>query len=84
MSVGAQTMQRIRDELKLTQEHLAKFLDVPVRHVGEWESGTRPVEGPIVRLLELMDNDPEYFRVRFFGATPGCPDIRRPQRSHRS
>ena len=83
MSMKPGQVKRIRDLLGLTQEHLAQFLDVTRRRVSEWESGKRTVCGPAGRMLKLMNDDPDYFRVRFFGATPGCPDVRKPRVSRR-
>ena len=83
MSSEARKMKRVRELLGLTQEHLAKFLHVPRRRVSDWESGKREIDGPVRRLLTMMEGEPDYFRVRFFGATPGCPDIRKAERSYR-
>jgi predicted unusual protein kinase regulating ubiquinone biosynthesis (AarF/ABC1/UbiB family) len=47
----------VRECLGLSQRDLAAELDVAHGAVGLWESGARPVPGPVLRLLSLYEQD---------------------------
>lgn len=44
----------IRRRMGLTQDGLAKLMNVDVRTIRRWESGERSIPGPAVALLELL------------------------------
>jgi predicted unusual protein kinase regulating ubiquinone biosynthesis (AarF/ABC1/UbiB family) len=47
----------VRDNLGLSQRDMAAELDVAHGAVGLWESGARPVPGPVLRLVSLYEQD---------------------------
>jgi len=47
----------VRDCLGLSQREMAAELAVAHGAVGLWESGARPVPGPVLRLLDLYEED---------------------------
>lgn len=53
----AARLRRVRDTLGLSQRDMAAELDVAHGAVGLWESGARPVPGPVLRLLSLYELD---------------------------
>jgi predicted unusual protein kinase regulating ubiquinone biosynthesis (AarF/ABC1/UbiB family)/DNA-binding transcriptional regulator YiaG len=53
----ASRMRRVRECLGLSQRDMAAELDVAHGAVGLWESGARPVPGPVLRLLSLYEQD---------------------------
>jgi DNA-binding transcriptional regulator YiaG len=50
-------LRRVRHCLGLSQRDMAAELDVAHGAVGLWESGARPVPGPVLRLLSLYEED---------------------------
>src|SRR4051794_16105736 len=50
-------LRRVRDCLGLSQRDMAAELDVAHGAVGLWESGARPVPGPVLRLISLYEED---------------------------
>lgn len=50
-------LRRVRDCLGLSQREIAAELDVAHGTVGLWESGARPVPGPVLRLLSLYEEE---------------------------
>ena len=55
--VTPQAFKRIRtDRLGLTQSQLATLLRIQDgRTIRNWESGRRPISGPVSYLMELLD-----------------------------
>jgi len=53
----AARLRRIRDSLGLSQRDLAAEFEVAHGAIGLWESGARPVPGPVLRLLSLYEQD---------------------------
>ena len=51
----AERVQRVRDELKLSQPVFAEVLNVSVSLVRAWERGARKPEGAAQRLLQLLE-----------------------------
>ena len=65
-SIKGIDIKNIRTKLKLTQKELADFLNVSKKTLERWETSERPVTGPCVPLLRILDEDPdllEYFCV---------------------
>jgi predicted unusual protein kinase regulating ubiquinone biosynthesis (AarF/ABC1/UbiB family)/DNA-binding transcriptional regulator YiaG len=54
---SAARLRRVRDCLGLSQREMAAELDVAHGAVGLWESGARPVPGPVLRLMSLYEQD---------------------------
>ncbi|WP_413289645.1 AarF/UbiB family protein [Bdellovibrio sp. HCB337] len=52
---GADRLRRLRQLLGYSQRDLAKELQVTNGAIAHWESGTRPIPGPIVKLLDLYE-----------------------------
>ncbi|MEO8213695.1 MAG: helix-turn-helix domain-containing protein, partial [Myxococcales bacterium] len=50
-------LRRVRERLGLSQRDMAAELGVAHGAVGLWESGARPLPGPVLRLLSLYEND---------------------------
>jgi len=53
----AARFRRVRERLGLSQRDMAAELDVAHGAVGLWESGARPLPGPVLRLLSLYEQD---------------------------
>jgi transcriptional regulator with XRE-family HTH domain len=53
----AARLRRVRGRLGLSQREMARELDVVHGAVGLWESGARPLPGPVLRLLSLYEQD---------------------------
>lgn len=51
------TFKRIRKErLGLTQTQMAALLRIDdIRTIRRWETGDRPISGPVTYLMELLD-----------------------------
>ena len=65
-SISGIDIKNLRIRLKLTQKELADFLNVSKKTLERWETSERPVTGPCVTLLRILDEDPEilkYFDV---------------------
>src|SRR6185437_12969374 len=54
---GPARLRRVRGCLGLSQREMAAELDVAHGAVGLWESGARPLPGPVLRLLSLYEQD---------------------------
>lgn len=52
--VTREELQRLREELGLTQEQLAEEVGVHRVTVARWESGDRGIPEPVARLLEKI------------------------------
>ena len=46
--------RQLRRQLGLTQEQLARRLDVTLNTVQNWESGRRKIGGPIALLMRML------------------------------
>jgi len=56
-SAAAARLRQIRECLGLSQREMAAELSVAHGAVGLWESGARPVPGPVLRLIALYEDD---------------------------
>lgn len=53
----AKDIKKLRDRLGLTQDGLAKWLNISLNTVQSWEQGTRKPNHASLRLLELLDKN---------------------------
>ena len=51
----ARRLRQLRDVLGLSQREMAKEFRVAHGAIAGWESGTRTLPGPVVKLLELYE-----------------------------
>jgi len=51
----------IRVKHDLTMDQLAVFLGLTKAAVSRYESGSRPIPGPVARLMKLLDEGGEKF-----------------------
>ncbi|WP_413582708.1 AarF/UbiB family protein [Bdellovibrio sp. HCB288] len=54
---SAQRLILLREKLGFSQRDLAKEFDVSHGAIAQWEAGSRPVPGPINKLLELYEGE---------------------------
>jgi DNA-binding transcriptional regulator YiaG len=60
----AEDVRLTRLKLKVSQGVFAKLLAVKVKTVQSWEQGERPPKGPVCRLLDDMNQDPQRWMER--------------------
>lgn len=58
-SLNGTGIKTIRKKLKLTQAEFAELANVSVKTVERWESGRKPVTGPIVTLVKILKESPQ-------------------------
>ncbi len=56
-SVEGSAIKEIRNQLGMTQKEFAAFVGCSKPTVERWESGNKPVTGPIVSLIEILKRD---------------------------
>jgi putative transcriptional regulator len=61
---GAEEVKKVREILGTSQAILAQFLGVSRGAVRDWEQGVKPPNGAACRLMDEIQNDPDYFRKR--------------------
>lgn len=59
-SVSSTEIKDFRKLNKLTKYELANFLNVSSRTIESWESSDKPISGPVVALLKMLNDYPEY------------------------
>lgn len=52
-------IKTIRKKMKLTQKEFAALVNVSVKSVERWETSDKPVTGPVVTLVKLLNEEPE-------------------------
>jgi DNA-binding transcriptional regulator YiaG len=52
--VEAAELRAIRERMGLLQVDLAKALDVTQGALSRWETGSRPIPGPVAKLVVLL------------------------------
>lgn len=57
--LSGEGLKRIRRKLKLTQADFASFAGVSVKTVERWETAGQPISGPIVVLVNLLEEYPQ-------------------------
>ena len=61
--VAAPDIAALRKREKVTQSVLAHYLGVATATVGQWERGLRKPDGPVLKLLSLVErNGLDYIR----------------------
>lgn len=55
----AQDMKALRKKLSLTQEEMAKLANVSQKTIERWESGSKPITGPVVTLTRILNDYPQ-------------------------
>jgi putative transcriptional regulator len=60
----AKGVRQTRGKLNVSQGVFAKLLAVNVKTVQSWEQGDRPPTGPVCRLLDDMNQDPQRWLER--------------------
>jgi len=58
--VLANDIKRIREMLKMTQKEFASFVNTSKRTIERWESSNEKINGPIVLLLNMIENNLDY------------------------
>lgn len=58
--VLAEDIKRVRDNLNMTQKEFALFINASKRTIERWESSTEKINGPIVLLLNMIENNLDY------------------------
>ncbi len=58
-SINGTQLKATRKKLKLTQAEFARLANVSVKTVERWESGKKPVTGPIVTLIKVLKEFPQ-------------------------
>lgn len=56
----ANDIKRVRNLLEMTQKEFARFVGVSVPTIERWESSTNQIKGPIVVLLDVIENNIDY------------------------
>ncbi len=51
----------LREQEQMSQRELAHFLNVSIKTVQAWEQGLRRPEGPVHRLLQVLDETGKIF-----------------------
>lgn len=63
--VTSEDIKRIRKKLGLTQKDFAELINCSKPTIERWETSKEPISGPIVLLLNMLDNQPDYVeRIR--------------------
>ena len=56
----ADDIKRIRFKLGMSQKEFAELMGISKPTIERWESGKTEITGPIVLLMKIIDNNPEY------------------------
>ena len=56
-SITGKDIYRIRKNLNMTQQEFAEFLNCSKRTIQEWEKSEKPIKGPIVTLLDIIQRN---------------------------
>ncbi|WP_338635799.1 helix-turn-helix domain-containing protein [Spirobacillus cienkowskii] len=62
--MSAKEISKLREKLCFSQAIFAEFLGVSKKTVESWEYGKSHPNGAALRLLNLIDLDPEYFEEK--------------------
>ena len=54
-------IKRLRKTMNVSQSVFADLLNVSVKTVQAWEQGDNTPKGTTTRLLQIVENNPEYF-----------------------
>ena len=58
--VTGSDIKRVRKTLQLTQKKFAELLGVSKATMERWETKEDKITGPVVLLLKILENHPEY------------------------
>lgn len=58
--ITADVVKRVRKKVNLTQKEFAGFIGVSKPTIERWETGKSKITGPVVLLLQILDEHPEY------------------------
>ena len=58
--VAAEELREVRKKLKMTQKEFAELLGISRPTIERWERSDEKVAGPVVLLLNMISNNPEY------------------------
>lgn len=61
----AAKIRKIRSAIGFTQEMFARFCEVSLSAVRNWEQGVNSPPGPVLRILQALEEDPEAFLKTF-------------------
>lgn len=61
--VTAKDLKRVRNMLAMSQKDFSKFIGVSKATIERWESGKENITGPIVLLLNMLENNPDYINT---------------------
>lgn len=59
-ALQSRDIKAIRKKLQLTQQEFANLANVSVKTVAHWESGKKEISGPIVALVKLLNEEPDF------------------------
>jgi predicted unusual protein kinase regulating ubiquinone biosynthesis (AarF/ABC1/UbiB family) len=74
---AAARLTRLREALGLTQRQLATEFGVTRAAIGHWESGTRPIPGPVEKLIGLYEDEERVPRPSAEGWEPSMNRLTR-------
>lgn len=57
--VTSEDIKNIRKKLDLTQHEFAELVNISKKTVERWETGNKPVTGPIVTLIKILNEFPQ-------------------------
>lgn len=57
--LSGEDIRSIRKKLSLTQKEFAELVNISVKTVERWETGDKPVTGPVVTLVKLLTENPQ-------------------------
>lgn len=58
--ITKEDLKRVRKKLHLTQKEFARFIKVSKSTVERWESSDEKITGPIVVLIKMLEEHPQY------------------------
>ena len=58
--VNANDIKRVRNLLNMSQKRFAEFIGTSTRTIETWERSEKEITGPIVLLLDMIENNIEY------------------------
>ena len=59
-TITAAEIKKVRKQLGLTQKEFADLINVSKPTVERWECSEGPITGPIVLLLKMLENNPQF------------------------
>jgi DNA-binding transcriptional regulator YiaG len=62
--MSGEELHRIRESWEMSQEEFAVLVGVSRQAVGSYEADERSVPGPVVVLLEILQEDPKLRQLR--------------------